>query len=185
MRREDLTDGEGGRGRRIDDPHARAGDLLDARAQERVVRAAEEERVDRGPHDRSLREKRLDVLAHRGLGLVGIGLAGLDERDEPRAGLLDHVDERVQVAQRVCASCDWRCWVTSPFANASIAFAIGVFCCASTNGCCLLSDSLTVFQSVGISATTGRLSACSSPPFDIPAAVSAWFTTRRIGFAPL
>ena len=47
MRREHLAHRERGRGRRIHDPHAGTRDLRDLLAQQRVMRAAEEQRVDK------------------------------------------------------------------------------------------------------------------------------------------
>ena len=100
VRCEYLADREG-RGRRgIHDPDVPAGDLLDLFAQERIVRAAEEQCVDHGSHDAALREERLDVFTHGRFGIRSPGLAGLHERDELRAGLLGHVDERIKIAQR-------------------------------------------------------------------------------------
>src|SRR5437773_7876149 len=98
MRCEDLAHGERGGGRGVDDANVAAGDLLDGGAQERVVRASEEECVDDWPDDPAFRQQWLDVLAYRVERRGAIRLPILDQRHELRAGLLRHVDERVEIA---------------------------------------------------------------------------------------
>ena len=80
-----------------------AEDPLEDRADERIVRAAEDHRV----HARLL--ERRGVLAD-GRGLLAEGVVALDERDEPRAGDGDDLRSRVERADelRVAAAGDGR-----------------------------------------------------------------------------
>jgi len=93
MRREDLAYRERGRRSGVDDANVAASDLFDRLAQQWVVRAPEEERVDDRADDAALVEEWLDVLAHGRERLGAVGFPLLDERHELRAGLLRDVDE--------------------------------------------------------------------------------------------
>ncbi len=72
-----------------DERRRAAEDALEERAQQRVVRAAEDDRVDAG-----LLERR-GVVAHGGEELLGPGVP-LDQRDEARTGDLGHGHARVE-----------------------------------------------------------------------------------------
>src|SRR5205814_7174157 len=86
----------GGR-RGVDDPHAGSGHLDEFLAQQGIVRAAEQERVDDRRDDTAFGEKRLDVGAHGGERLGGPGLPLLDDGHELWTRLLDHVGEWIEV----------------------------------------------------------------------------------------
>ncbi len=85
---EEVLDGEGRRERRVDHGHRIAHDPLDRTAQKRVVRAAQQQRV----HAWTLRQQRLEVGADDRLGAAAVDHAGLDQRDELRAGQLGDAD---------------------------------------------------------------------------------------------
>src|SRR5882672_2126567 len=75
------------------------------------MRATEKKRVDDRPYNAALREKRLDVLAHRGERLGALRPSILDERNQLWAGLLRDVNEGVEVAERAhvraAADCEY------------------------------------------------------------------------------
>src|SRR5438132_9159027 len=100
MRREDFTYREGGRRRRIDDADARPGHLRELLAEQGVMRAAEEQRVDDWRDHAALAQQRRDVLAHRLERLGRARLSGFDDRHEPRTSLLNDIAEGVQIAHR-------------------------------------------------------------------------------------
>ena len=98
-----------GGGRRVDDRDVVAGDPGDDLAQQRVVGAAQEERVDRragrSREDRvagrvALAEQRRERVGDRGLGGRTAQVARLDERDERRRRVLVDLDRRVLVLDR-------------------------------------------------------------------------------------
>jgi hypothetical protein len=97
------------RGRRIDDGDAGAGKVGDERAKERIVRAAQQQRVDGGAgwprEDRlavriPLPEQRREGVGHGADRDVPVELAGFHERNERRCGVLVDLDDRVLVLDR-------------------------------------------------------------------------------------
>ena len=110
VHREEVDQGGRGGRRRVDHRDAVAGHRLDHRPEQRVVGAAQEERVDPGRRREredelaarvALAEERRERFAHGGLDLGPGEEARLDHRHERRGGVLVDLDGRVLLLDRL------------------------------------------------------------------------------------